>query len=136
MVIGTLANASTASSLSDPLPFFTSAGSASWIASKPIWAAKCGSSGDKNPHFALFHANVNIAIPSGSNGILSSLFYATAAPPIYNDPWNVTNYFSLAESQVAFGNIDGAKESIKMILSFTNKDVDKKRAAEFLSSLG
>jgi hypothetical protein len=94
MVIGTLANASTASSLSDPLPFFTSAGSTSWFASKPIWAAKCGSSGDKNPHFALFHANVNIAIPSGSNGILSSLFYTTAAPPIYNDPWNVTKLFT------------------------------------------
>jgi O-antigen ligase len=52
------------------------------------------------------------------------------------DPWNVTNYFSLAESQVAYGNIDGAKESIKIILSFTNKDFDKKRAAEFLSTLG
>jgi hypothetical protein len=95
MISGTLTNSSSStSSWSDALPFFTSAGSAAWSSSAPVWAAKCGSSGDKNPHFALFHADVQISIPAASNGILSALLYATAAPPIYNDPWNVTKLFT------------------------------------------
>ena len=80
---------------SQPLRFFTSAGAAVWAQSAPVWAPKCaGAPGPAQPQFALFFANAKVAVPAASTGILSALLYATAAPPIYNDPWNVTKLFS------------------------------------------
>ena len=92
----TLADGSqSASGWSAPLRFFTSAGAALWAQSAPVWAPKCaGAPGPAQPSFAVFYANVKLAVPAASDGVLSALVYATAAPPIYNDPWNVTKLFS------------------------------------------
>ena len=69
-----------------PLRFFTSAGSALWAQSVPVWAPKCaGAPGPAQPQFALFYANAKVALPAASDGVLSALLYATSAPPIYND---------------------------------------------------
>ena len=91
-----LADGSTQSlAWSAPLRFFTSAGPGLWGQSAPVWAPKCaGSPGPAQPSFALFFANAPIVVPAASSGVISALVYITAAPPIYNDPWNVTKLFS------------------------------------------
>ena len=78
---------------SAPLLFFTSArpGGATWAASAPVWAQPCGGGGGGGapspPAFALVRSDV--ALPS-SPPVASALVFATASPPIYSDPWNVT----------------------------------------------
>jgi hypothetical protein len=92
----TLADGSSAAlGFSQPTRFYTSAGAALWAQSAPVWPPKCvGAPGPAQPQFALFHADVPVAVPAASDGVLSALMYVTAAPPIYNDPWNVTKLFS------------------------------------------
>lgn len=75
---------------SAPLRFHTSAGAAEWATAAPVWAPKCGGApGPKEPSFAAFTGTLPVALPAGSDGILAAYIYATAAPPIYNDPWCV-----------------------------------------------
>ena len=90
------ANGSAASSAwSAPLRFHTSAGAAQWAGSAPIWAPKCaGAPGPAQPRFAAFTAALPVALPAASDGVLAAYLYATAAPPIYSDPWQVTKLFS------------------------------------------
>ena len=86
---------SQATGFSRALRFFTSAGAALWAQSAPVWAPKCASApGPAQPQFSLYYANAKVPVPAASNGVLSALLYVTAAPPIYNDPWNVTKLFS------------------------------------------
>jgi hypothetical protein len=72
---------------SEPTRFYTSAGAALFAQSAPVWPPKCaGAPGPAQPQFALFHADVPVAVPAASDGVLSALMYVTSAPPIYNDP--------------------------------------------------
>ena len=82
---------------SQALRFYTSASQAAhWAATAPVWPAKCaGGGGPAQPRFAAFRGAARLApLPPAADGILSALVYATAAPPIYGDPWNVTKLFS------------------------------------------
>jgi hypothetical protein len=86
---------SQATGFSRALRFATSAGAALWAQSAPIWAPKCASApGPAQPQYTLYFADAKVPVPAASNGVLSALLYVTAAPPIYNDPWNVTKLFS------------------------------------------
>ena len=91
----TAGNSTIVSTWSAPLRFHTGASAAQWAGAAPVWAAKCaGASGAAQPAFAAFSSSIPIELPAASDGVLSAYVYATAAPPIYSDPWNVTKLFA------------------------------------------
>jgi FimV-like protein len=51
------------------------------------------------------------------------------------DPWNVTNFFSLAEAYVELGDNGKAQESLFKILDITNNYDQRKRASDLLAKL-
>jgi hypothetical protein len=67
-------------------PFVTSASPATWTATAPIWAAPCGWNGSSAPpQFARFAASPSIPAAATGPALDIALFFATGAPPSYND---------------------------------------------------
>jgi hypothetical protein len=88
-----------------PIVFFTSAPPSGWDATAPIWAPVCQTFGPSAPAFARFIATPSIP---ASSAVDSALLYVTGAPPVYNDPWNVTKllggyFLSLNGSRIGVG---------------------------------
>lgn len=66
--------------------FITSASPATWAATAPIWAAPCGWNGSSTPpQFARFVASPRIPAAVAGPALDVALFFATGAPPSYND---------------------------------------------------
>ena len=72
--------------VSAPARFITGASSDTWASTAPIWASPCGWNGSNAPPaFARFAATPYIPLAAAGAELDLALFFATGAPPTYND---------------------------------------------------